>query len=74
MSSIIYMRILYWKLRAEDGLDLSYFLVERQVTPFVKVIQIKQTNPILFNEINDNFYLGSGAKNKIIELLFLLVI
>ncbi len=60
MSSIIYMRILHWKLRAEDGLDLSYFLVERQVTPFVKVIQIKQTNPILFNEINDNFYLGSG--------------
>lgn len=46
---------LYWRLRAEGDLDLVYFLIEKQVEPFVKASQIQHTNPVLFNEINDNF-------------------
>ncbi|WP_162844403.1 hypothetical protein [Enterobacillus tribolii] len=46
---------LYWRLRAEGDLDLLYFAVESYAAPFVKVIQIKNIEPEIFNEINDHF-------------------
>ena len=46
---------LYWKLRTEGDLDLIYFLIEKQVEPFVRASQIQHINPMLFNEINDSF-------------------